>query len=786
MMNFLQASGAGVLQRELCKVWEGAVLLAAREVTWQQNIEENMTIAMEEAPESFGQVVMLYINCKVNGHPVKAFVDSGAQMTIMSQACAERCNIMRLVDRRWAGIAKGVGTQKIIGRVHLAQVQIEGDFLACSFSILEEQPMDMLLGLDMLKRHQCSIDLKKNVLVIGTTGSQTAFLPEGELPECARLAYGAGREDVRPEEIADQELAEAIQKSVEEAASLTEPVDPKAVKSFESSAECQITPEKDYPLVLQHLSNISSLANNDHSLQTEEVNCCSPACLSQNTLEETFLADSLMKCNTAEQGCGEEPLLEVTKENSLTDSTTKLGQIKNASLPSELKEPKQKNKLAINHQMCKEPEKFEHLERQTDKTDPEHPGNVGGVEKPVVEEEGRTVSQPESPPAEMREGILEKADLFCVKGRIQASCSCVHMEVDTAECSVAEVHISASKQNWQAKNGRASDLNSDASSMELESLKSATSLSDAASTSDVLQSKSTSEIPTKCNELSNLTAENSSSPSIIHQQDTDLCRHLEEPCFSLASALKELHKLLISCKGECKVLTSEVSQLEMVRKEQVQQKGFSEDEQKGLDPDGQQQSSSSFNVRSEGGKTERSLPCNSGIENVSLGSVTHMESAPEEDAFEIAKFSGKSDLVVVTSAGKSDQQESSEQTKVLPEWFLSSTLEQNTVSSQSALDEGTSQDIQASLTRAPERSSSSAPDSPASLGGCEEPLSSPPAESTELPLVASPPAFSPADVDRILGAGFTTQEALEALEQADGNADLALLILLAKSIVVPT
>lgn len=99
----------------------------------------------------------------------------------MSDACAERCHIMRLVDTRWAGIAHGVGTQRIIGRIHMVQIQIGNDHLTTSFTVLAEQSMDMLLGLDMLKRHQCCIDLKKNVLKIGTTGAETPFLAEGGL-----------------------------------------------------------------------------------------------------------------------------------------------------------------------------------------------------------------------------------------------------------------------------------------------------------------------------------------------------------------------------------------------------------------------------------------------------------------------------------------------------------------------------------------------------------------------------------------------------------------------------
>ena len=75
---------------------------------------------------------------------------------------------MRLVDKRYAGTALGVGQAKIIGRIHAIDMQIANKvwnnkilrkffickFVTCSLTILDDDKIDFLFGLDMLKRHE--------------------------------------------------------------------------------------------------------------------------------------------------------------------------------------------------------------------------------------------------------------------------------------------------------------------------------------------------------------------------------------------------------------------------------------------------------------------------------------------------------------------------------------------------------------------------------------------------------------------------------------------------------
>jgi hypothetical protein len=111
--------------------------------------------------------------------PIKTFIDTGAQTTVMTFDAAKRAGIAHLIDRRYAGHASGVAgvSCRVLGRIPANSVTFimgEADDeidTSPSIAILEDrildgEAVDMLLGLDVLEEWQAMICLRDRVLTV--------------------------------------------------------------------------------------------------------------------------------------------------------------------------------------------------------------------------------------------------------------------------------------------------------------------------------------------------------------------------------------------------------------------------------------------------------------------------------------------------------------------------------------------------------------------------------------------------------------------------------------------
>ncbi|CAI4229279.1 unnamed protein product [Auanema sp. JU1783] len=134
----------------------------------QKIIHRNKAEAIEENPEMLIETNMLYFRTKINGVEIVAFVDTGAQQSLISPRCVRNCNLEHLIDQGSSRTFYGIGgIQKSYGRIWKADIEVTGHQVPVSLHVVDGAH-DMLLGLDIMLRHRAVIDLANRTITFGS------------------------------------------------------------------------------------------------------------------------------------------------------------------------------------------------------------------------------------------------------------------------------------------------------------------------------------------------------------------------------------------------------------------------------------------------------------------------------------------------------------------------------------------------------------------------------------------------------------------------------------------
>jgi len=113
---------------------------------------------------------MIHIACEIGESEVEILVDTGAQMSVISEPLASQLGLLSRLDRSRQGVANGVGQAKILGHVLDVPVKLGHVEFALNFSVLQMQQPLLILGVDQMRHYKCLVDLERSCLVFGGHG----------------------------------------------------------------------------------------------------------------------------------------------------------------------------------------------------------------------------------------------------------------------------------------------------------------------------------------------------------------------------------------------------------------------------------------------------------------------------------------------------------------------------------------------------------------------------------------------------------------------------------------
>jgi hypothetical protein len=153
----------------------------------------------------------IQVMCEINGFLIPAIVDTGAEVTVMSAACAKRCHISDAIDTQYSGKAIGVGTSEIIGGIDDLSFRIGPVNFQNKVSILSNSRCDFLIGLDILTRFKCDINVGEKILKLSVRGNKI------RIPFVSQRGTGYNKEkEAKSKSKKDGSSNERVEKLVQE------------------------------------------------------------------------------------------------------------------------------------------------------------------------------------------------------------------------------------------------------------------------------------------------------------------------------------------------------------------------------------------------------------------------------------------------------------------------------------------------------------------------------------------------------------------------------------------
>lgn len=134
----------------------------------EQKIYETIKKARDIIPETYICSPSIFITGKINDYTIKFLIDTGAQMSVIPQNVAIACELNDIIDESYCGKIKGVGHDKVMGRIHYVEVNFDWGILPCSFTICKNPDLIPIIGIDILNSHGVIINFKTKCLEIGT------------------------------------------------------------------------------------------------------------------------------------------------------------------------------------------------------------------------------------------------------------------------------------------------------------------------------------------------------------------------------------------------------------------------------------------------------------------------------------------------------------------------------------------------------------------------------------------------------------------------------------------